>query len=149
MQLRRQAVRSDREGCPAAAALEVIGERWSLLALRELFYGVHRFDRIVERTGAPRNILSARLRHLEAEGVLERRRYQQAPARYEYHLTEAGKTLLPVVLALMAWGNEHLVREPKLMHHTCGSDLRAVTVCADCGEEAHAADVTAPWVAPA
>ena len=142
-------MRSDREGCPAAAALEVIGERWSLLALRELFYSVHRFDRIVERTGAPRNILSTRLRHLEDEGVLERRRYQEAPARYEYHLTEAGKTLLPVVLALMAWGNEHLVREPKLMQHACGSDLRAVTVCADCGEQPHAEDVTAPWVQPA
>ena len=125
-------MRSDREGCPAAAALEVIGERWSLLVLRELFYGVHRFDRIVERTGAPRNILSTRLRHLEAEGVLERRQYQDSrPVRC--HLTESGKTLLPVVLALMAWGNDHLVREPKLMRHTCGSGLSAVTICADCG----------------
>jgi DNA-binding HxlR family transcriptional regulator len=147
MQLRRQAVESDREGCPAAAALEVIGERWSMLVLRELFYGVHRFEAMAERTGAPRNMLATRLRHLEAEGVIERRRYQDSPARYEYHLTEAGKTLLPVVLALMTWGNEHLVREPKLMQHACGAELRAVTVCADCGEEAHAEDVTAPWVA--
>ena len=81
-----------REGCPAAAALDVVGERWSLLVLRELFYGVHRFDRIVRRTGAPRNILTTRLRHLEAAGVIERRRYQDAPARYDYHLTESGQT---------------------------------------------------------
>jgi hypothetical protein len=54
-----------------------------------------------------------------------------------------------VVLALMAWGNGHLVREPKLMHHTCGADLRAVTICADCGEEVRAAEVTAPWRNPA
>ena len=134
------------DGCPAKAALDVIGERWSLLVLRELFYGVHRFDRIVERTGAPRNILTTRLRHLEAGGVIERRRYQDAPARYDYHLTEDGKTLLPVVLALMEWGNDHLVREPKQMRHSCGSALKAVTICADCGEEPHAEDVTAPWV---
>jgi DNA-binding HxlR family transcriptional regulator len=136
----------DRDGCPAAAALDVVGERWSLLILRELFYGVHRFDRIVERTGAPRNILTTRLRHLEAGGVIERRQYQESPARFDYHLTGSGRTLLPVVLALMDWGNDHLVREPKQMRHSCGSALKPVTVCADCGAEPHAEDVTAPWV---
>ena len=97
---------------PGGSRSEVVGERWSLLVLRELFYGVHRFDRIVERTGAPRNILSTRLRHprtraCSGAGATRRRR-----PGYQYHLTEAGKTLLPAVLALMAWGNEHLVREP-------------------------------------
>ena len=78
--------------------------------------------------------------------MIERRRYQDSPARYEYHLTESGKTLLPVVLALMEWGNDHLVREPKQMNHSCGSALKAVTICAGCGQEPHAEEVTAPWV---
>ena len=134
--------------CPAAATLAVVGERWSLLALRELFFGVHRFDAIARNTGAPRNILTARLRHLEAERVLERRRYQDTPARFEYHLTASGRELLPVLLALMDWGNRHAVERPRLMRHSCGADLRAVTVCADCGQPAAAEDVSAPWRQP-
>jgi DNA-binding HxlR family transcriptional regulator len=131
--------------CPAAATLAVVGERWSLLVLRELFFGTHRFDQIARNTGAPRNILTTRLRHLEAAGVLERRRYQDAPARYDYHLTPSGRELLPVLLALMDWGNRHAVEQPRLMRHSCGADLRAVTICADCGEPAEAVDVSAPW----
>ena len=73
-----------------ATALEVIGEKWSLLVVRELALGVHRFDRIARNTGAPRDILTARLRRLEAAGVLEKRRYQERPERFEYHLTAAG-----------------------------------------------------------
>lgn len=138
-----------RAGCPAAAALDVVGERWSLLVLRELFYGVHRFDAIARHTGAPRNILTTRLRHLEAAGVVERRQYQAAPARFDYHLTGSGAELLPVVLALMDWGNRHAVDRPRLMRHSCGAELRAVTVCADCGQPAEADDVVAPWREPA
>ena len=76
----------------------------------------------------------------------QRRQYQDAPARFDYHLTEDGKTLLPVVLALMEWGNDHLVHEPRQLRHSCGSALKAVTICAGCGQEPHAEDVTAPWV---
>lgn len=129
--------------CPCAAALEVVGERWSLLAVREMVYGGHRFEEIARRTGAPRNILTTRLRHLEQHGVLERRQYQAAPARYEYHLTAAGQELLPVVLMLMEWGNKHLVDEPKVMDHSCGAPLHAVTICAGCGEPARLEDATA------
>ena len=137
-----------RAGCPAAAALDVVGERWSLLVLRELFYGVHRFDAIARHTGAPRNILTTRLRHLEAAGVVERRQYQAAPSRSDYHLTGSGAELLPVVLALMDWGNRHAVDRPRLMRHSCGAELRAVTVCADGGRPAEADDVVAPGRKP-
>ncbi len=95
--------------CPAAAALELVGERWSLLVVRELLLGSRRFTDIVRGTGAPRDRVSARLRSLEAAGVLERRRYQEAPPREEYLLTDAGRALAPVVQALLAWGSEYAV----------------------------------------
>src|SRR5918911_2105935 len=85
--------------CSLAAALDVLGEKWSLLAVREISYGVHRFARIAGYTGASRDILADRLRKLEAAGVIERRQYSEHPPRYEYHLTEAGRELFPVMLA--------------------------------------------------
>ncbi|HEV3355585.1 MAG TPA: helix-turn-helix domain-containing protein [Pseudonocardiaceae bacterium] len=91
--------------CPAAAALDVVGERWSLLVVRELGYGVHRFDQIVRFTGAPRDVLADRLRKLVAEGVIERRPYCERPKRFEYHLTERGERLRPVLDALSRWGS--------------------------------------------
>ena len=135
-----------RAGCPAAAALDVVGERWSLLVLRELFYGVHRFDAIARHTGAPRNILTTRLRHLEAAGVVERRQYRPPGAlRLPPHRLRRGAAA--VVLALMDWGNRHAVDRPRL-RHSCGAELRAVTVCADCGRPAEADDVVAPGRKP-
>lgn len=90
--------------CPVADALEVIGERWSLLVIRELGFGVHRFNDIQVNTGAPRETLALRLRHLEETGVIERRRYSQRPPRDEYVLTESGQELMPVITALRKWG---------------------------------------------
>src|SRR6188508_3217142 len=90
--------------CPAAAALELVGDRWSLLVVREVNFGAHRFTRIQEGTGAPRDRLAARLKLLVEAGVLRRERYCDAPERYEYHLTEAGHELVPVLQALRAWG---------------------------------------------
>jgi DNA-binding HxlR family transcriptional regulator len=92
--------------CSIASALTVIGEKWSLLVVRELALGVHRFDEIQANTGAPRDILTTRLRRLEEAGVLERRRYQERPARFGYHLTPAGKELRPILLSLTAWGEK-------------------------------------------
>jgi DNA-binding HxlR family transcriptional regulator len=127
--------------CSIAAALEVVGDRWSLLAVREVSFGAHRFSEILEGTGAPRDRLSARLKALVAAGVLERRQYQEAPARFDYHLTRAGRDLLPVLRALMAWGDRWVVDEPPvtLLHHD--HEFRARTVCGTCGEPAHAEDV--------
>ena len=89
--------------CPIAAGLEVVGERWALLVVRELALGAHRFTDIVAGTGAPRDRIAARLRALTEAGVVERRQYQSGPDRFEYHLTESGLALLPVLDALLVW----------------------------------------------
>jgi DNA-binding HxlR family transcriptional regulator len=121
--------------CSLAAALEVLGERWSLLALREIDYGVHRFARIAAYTGASRDILADRLRKLEAAGVIERRRYSEHPPRHEYHLTEAGKDLFPVMLALHQWGDKWAVDTPALTRwHSCGQAVEVDLVCRHCGQ---------------
>jgi DNA-binding HxlR family transcriptional regulator len=119
--------------CSLAAALDVLGERWSLLALREIDYGVHRFARIAGYTGASRDILADRLRKLEAAGVIERRLYSEHPPRYEYHLTEAGRELFPVMLALYQWGDKWAVDAPFLTRrHSCGQPLQVDPVCHHC-----------------
>jgi DNA-binding HxlR family transcriptional regulator len=94
--------------CSIADALEVVGERWSLLVLREIGFGVHRFKDIQVNTGAPRETLALRLRKLEEAGVIERRRYCDHPPRDEYLLTDAGRELTPVLGALRAWGERHV-----------------------------------------
>jgi DNA-binding HxlR family transcriptional regulator len=127
--------------CSIAAALEVVGDRWSLLAVREVSFGHHRFSEIVAGTGAPRDRLAARLKALVAAGVLERRQYSDAPVRHDYHLTRAGRDLLPVLRALMAWGDRWAVETPPvtLLHHD--HELQPTTVCGVCGERVHSADV--------
>src|SRR5450432_4676864 len=97
--------------CSVARTLEIVGEKWALLAIREVFLGDRRFDEMVRRTGAPRDTLAARLRTLVAAGILERRPYSDHPARFEYFLTEAGRDLYPVILTLMAWGDKYLAGE--------------------------------------
>lgn len=95
--------------CPIADALAIIGDRWSLLVLRELRLGVHRFGDLRTNTGAPRETLTIRLRKLEDAGVIERQQYSAHPPRDEYHLTEAGRALSPVLRALRSWGEQHAV----------------------------------------
>jgi DNA-binding HxlR family transcriptional regulator len=96
-----------RQGCSLAAALALLGERWTLLAVREMGrYDVHRFDQIAAFTGASRDILADRLRKLTKAGVVERRQYSEHPPRYEYHLTEAGQELRPALRALTEWGEK-------------------------------------------
>jgi DNA-binding HxlR family transcriptional regulator len=93
--------------CPIADALDVLGDRWSLLILRELGFGVHRFNEIRANTGAPRETLTTRLRELEDAGVIVRRRYSEHPPRDEYLLTDAGKAITPVMRALRKWGERY------------------------------------------
>ena len=95
--------------CPIAASLEIVGERWSLLVIRELSLGSRRFTDIVAGTGAPRDRIAARLKALVGAGVVERRQYQSGPDRFEYHLTESGTALLPALNALLTWGREYAV----------------------------------------
>jgi DNA-binding HxlR family transcriptional regulator len=93
--------------CGIADALALVGDRWALLALRELGFGVGRFNDIQVNTGAPRASLSARLRSLEECGLVERRRYSEHPPRDDYLLTDAGRELMPVLGELRAWGEKH------------------------------------------
>jgi DNA-binding HxlR family transcriptional regulator len=137
--------------CTAAAALAVIGEKWSLLVVRELAFGVHRFDGIVQNTGAPRDILTSRLRSLERAGVVEKRQYSERPPRFEYHLTQAGRELRPILLSLGQWGSRWAADAPPVSwEHTCGETLELVHTCKACGEAVTGGrDVTREHVAPA
>lgn len=127
--------------CGVAAALDVVGDRWALLVVREVFYGNRRFSGIARILGAPRDRLAARLKSLVEAGVLERREYQAAPPRHDYHLTEAGEDLVPVLLALLAWGDRWVEGTEGLSRHHDDHRLRPQVICAECGEPVHAEDV--------
>jgi DNA-binding HxlR family transcriptional regulator len=129
--------------CSIARTLDIVGEKWALLAIREVFLGNRRFDEMVRRTGAPRDTLAARLRTLVAAGIMERRQYCEHPARYEYRLTAAGLELHPVIVTLMRWGDRHLAGPegpPLILEHTCGHRLVAEVTCAACGEPVRPGD---------
>jgi len=133
------------QNCSIARALEVVGERWSLLIIRDAFLGVTRFEHFQRRIGLAPNTLTARLRTLCEAGILERRPYRERPARYEYGLTESGKDLLPVILAMMRWGDTYRSSDgpPAVArHHGCGGMLDAHALCDRCGAvvEADAVD---------
>lgn len=98
-----------RSDCPIACSLDLIGDRWTLLIVRDLFLGKHRFSEFLAADeGIKTNILAERLKRLEAAGLLERSRYQQHPPRYEYHLTDPGRRLSSVLRAIYAWGQASL-----------------------------------------
>lgn len=124
------------EPCSVARSLAVVGDRWTLLLLRDCFLGVRRFEQFQERLGITRHLLAARLKSLVAEGILIKRAYQQAPVRHEYRLTEAGRDLYPVLMALIAWGNRHRAgskgRPVLHVHEACGQTFDAVMVCSEC-----------------
>ncbi|MEV7326346.1 helix-turn-helix domain-containing protein [Streptomyces sp. NPDC093970] len=124
-------------------ALAVIGDSHSLPLLRELVYGFHRFSDLATLTGAPRTLLTGRLRKLEEAGVIVRKQYSEHPPRYEYHLTEAGSDLIPVILSLKEWGERHATEdEPKaVFRHGCGAELHPLTVCGACRQEIAADDI--------
>ena len=128
--------------CSVAATLSLVGEKWALLAIREITFGNRRFDQIARNTGAPRDRLAARLRALEAAGVIERRAYSDHPPRHEYFLTPSGEDLRPVLTALRAWGDKWAVDSPpSAFEHSCGHDLDAVMTCRHCGEEVKPGDL--------
>jgi DNA-binding HxlR family transcriptional regulator len=135
---------TDPRVCSIDAALKVIGEKWALLALREIALGQHRFDDIVFNTGAPRDILTARLKSLEAAGVVQRQLYQERPTRYEYHLAKAGEQLFAVLHAIRDWGDRFVRDDPEnivAFRHSCGAKLRLKMRCAACGEAVVPGDV--------
>jgi DNA-binding HxlR family transcriptional regulator len=137
----------DRTACSVARALDVLGDAWSLLVLRELFLGAHRFDQMQQHLGIARNVLAARLKRLVEHGLVEKRLYQAHPPRFEYHLTRKGLDLHPVFVGLLQWGDRYLA-DPQggpvvLEHRACGHATEFVTVCAVCREPVRAGDTRA------
>lgn len=128
--------------CSIAGALDVVGDRWALLVVREVSLGNHRFSDVLRGTGAPRERLSARLAALVEAGVLERRQYSDAPPRYGYHLTEAGRDLVPVLQALLQWGDRWVADSPPVELHHHGHRIAAAWVCTECGEPTTGPDVS-------
>ena len=135
----------EEEQCSVARTVAVIGDRWTLLILRECFLRVRRFEEFQSRLGITRHLLSERLKKLVRFGVLRRAPYQESPVRYEYILTQRGLDLYPIVMAIVHWGDTHMVDErgrPVIHEHkNCGKIFDPVMVCSECGEPLHAKQV--------
>jgi DNA-binding HxlR family transcriptional regulator len=124
--------------CSIASTLNLIGEWWTPLILRDILMGIRRFEPLLNHLGISRNILTDRLQGLVDNEILERRLYQQNPERYEYVLTERGVDLFPIIAAVMAWGDKWLSEDgvpTELIHQECGKVAKAKVVCSKCGKE--------------
>lgn len=131
--------------CSIAQAVGVVAEPWTPLILRDLFLGLRRFDQLSEDLGISRNLLTRRLDRLQAAGVVEKAVYQERPVRYEYHLTEAGRDIVPALITLMAWGDRWSTPPggpPALLVHSCGEQFTPVVTCPHCGDPAGADTIT-------
>src|SRR5262245_8666018 len=134
--------------CPVARAEMVVGDRWTVLVLRELFMGSHRFEEIQAQTESTPQMITARLKKLGAEGLVERRLYNERPKRYEYHLTAKGEAFYPVILALRAWGETWCKaadegRAINYTHRECGGPAGLGPVCDSCGRPLKRDELTA------
>lgn len=132
--------------CSVAQCLEVVGEWWSLLIIRDALLGVRRFDEFQARLGISRNILTQRLARLVEAGVLRKLPYSEHPPRFEYRLTDRGRDLWPVINAMRQWGDKYAAPEGpplQLVHRACGQIAEIHTVCSACGEPIGARDVEA------
>jgi len=134
--------------CPIARSLAVVGDRWTVLILRELFLGVKRFDEFQVQTGMSSHLLSTRLKRLEADGIVARNKYSDRPARYEYRLTSKGLDLYPLLLSLKFWGEKwggfEQGAKPALaiVHRQCGHETGLKLVCPACDEPFGPKDAT-------
>ena len=134
------------QNCSIARTLEVVGERWTILIVREAFLGTRRFDVFQRRLGIARNVLQTRLQRLIDAGLMRRELYSERPPRYEYRLTREGVDLWPVVVALLQWGDRHAAPDGApvvLEHRNCGGGLDERRRCRRCGAELEAWDVVA------
>jgi len=133
--------------CSLARGLELIGDWWTPLIVRDLFLGLSRFEELIEDLGLSRNLLSARLRSLEKGGIIARYPYQERPRRYAYRLSAAGLELVPVLVALTAWGDRWAhPREGRpivFRHAKCGKTFSPAIVCAECHEPLETAAIEA------
>ena len=131
------------QACPVAKSLEVVGDRWTLLVVRDLLSGPRRFqDFLGTLPGIAPNILSARLKLMEEHGLIVREFYSDHPPRAQYVLSEKGRELGMVVGALAAWGGRHVHKQTRLVHAGCGHPVSVGYYCPDCGEGVRGADVT-------
>ncbi|MEC3919825.1 winged helix-turn-helix transcriptional regulator [Nocardia sp. CDC160] len=134
----------DSQHCSIAATLEIVGDRWTLLILRESCRGVTRFADFQHTLGLARTVLSDRLARLTEQGLLERHRYQERPERFEYLLTDKGAELWPVLNALMTWGDKHIMadRPPVVVRHNdCGGLIDGHRICRACHRPVELRDV--------
>ncbi|MDC7676254.1 winged helix-turn-helix transcriptional regulator [Asticcacaulis machinosus] len=134
------------QNCAVAAALDVVGDPWTLLIIRDAFRGISRFDQFQEKLGLARNVLAARLKMLVAEELLSARVYNERPRRYEYVLTAKGADLALTITGLYVWGKKYVYGEHKsrveISHKTCGHPLvEPICHCAHCGERMERKDL--------
>ncbi|MEV6773445.1 helix-turn-helix domain-containing protein [Nocardia sp. NPDC051030] len=126
--------------CSIAQCLEAVGEWWTLLIIRDALFGVTRFDDFRSRLGIARNVLTQRLEHLVAQGILEKTPYQDNPVRYDYNLTEKGRALWTVVTAMRQWGDDWAAPDgPPIQstHKSCGHTMTVQPACSECGDPVH------------
>ena len=134
------------QNCSIAKSLELLGERWTLLVIREAFLGTRRFEGFLERLDIARNVLSARLARLVEEDVLSKVRYQERPDRYEYRLTEKGLDLWPIIVSLLQFGDRYYAPDGPpvvLRHRDCGGEVDSHRICSACGARLTARDAIA------
>lgn len=131
--------------CSVARTLSVIGDRWTLLVLRDAFLRTRRFEDFQRQLGVTRHLLADRLKKLVAEDILLKVRYQEKPARYEYRLTGKGRDLHPVIVSLVGWGDRWMADEDGppmvLVHKSCGKPMHPELTCPDCGESVGPRDI--------
>jgi DNA-binding HxlR family transcriptional regulator len=132
--------------CSIARAVDVVGESWTPLLVRDLYLGVDRFDDLVRDLGISRALLARRLDRLVEHGIVEREAYQDRPVRHRYRLTDAGQALVPVLMAMMAWGDRWATPAGgppmRLRHETCGAQFTPTVCCSDCGRPIEPGEVT-------
>lgn len=131
--------------CTAARALDVIGDDWTLLIIRDLLYGIRRFDALQAELGISRKVLTLRLNRLVRDGIVEKRPYLSKPKRYEYVLTDKGQELQPILFLLGEWGSRWLIRGRKapleFVHKDCGQPAHPTTYCSHCHTPIHSRNV--------
>jgi DNA-binding HxlR family transcriptional regulator len=135
------------QACSIARTLELIGERWTLLVIRDVFNGKRRFEQIQGNLGVARNVLTNRLERLVEQEILERRAYQDRPPRYEYFLTDKGLDLWPTLIAMLKWGDKYLAETEGppmvIVHKECGGLVNDRRICERCGTPLEARDARA------
>ncbi len=132
--------------CSVAQCLEIVGEWWSLLIVRDAFLGVTRFDQFQERLGISRNVLNQRLNRLVEAGVMHRVPYSDHPPRHDYKLTDKGRDLWPVINSMRQWGDHYAAPSGpplQIVHKACGNVTEAVLRCSCCGGDLSAREVRA------